>query len=264
MATDEQTMAWMMDTYSMQVGHAVPEIVTGKPLSVGGSVLRPEATGIGVVMVVEGAVERLGWKLDGVSCVVQGYGKVGAVGFCLGGKLAYLLATRFNPDASVGYYGVGVENALDEIDHLRGALTLHIAEKDQFCPPEAQAKIHAALDQHPSVALYDYAGQDHAFARLGGRRIEARAEAAFLEEGTLAGSTLTMERAFRTLVTRFGSSIVEAATMCSTTPARELGLTGFGVIAIGAPADLTVLDHAFRVVRTFIAGEQVVGPALVQ
>jgi glutamate dehydrogenase (NAD(P)+) len=79
MATDEQTMAWMMDTYSMQVGHAVPEIVTGKPLSVGGSVLRPEATGIGVVMVVEEAVRRLGWQLGGVSCVVQGYGKVGAV-----------------------------------------------------------------------------------------------------------------------------------------------------------------------------------------
>ncbi|MEO8291339.1 MAG: Glu/Leu/Phe/Val dehydrogenase [Gaiellaceae bacterium] len=79
MATDEQTMAWMMDTYSMQMGHAVPEIVTGKPLSVGGSVLRPEATGIGVVMVVEEAVRRLGWGLDGSSCVVQGYGKVGAV-----------------------------------------------------------------------------------------------------------------------------------------------------------------------------------------
>ncbi len=79
MATDEQTMAWMMDTYSMQVGHAVPEIVTGKPLSVGGSVLRPEATGIGVVMVSEGAVERLGWKLAGSTCVVQGFGKVGAV-----------------------------------------------------------------------------------------------------------------------------------------------------------------------------------------
>ena len=79
MATDEQTMAWMMDTYSMQVGHAVPEIVTGKPLSVGGSVLRPEATGIGVVMVVEGAVQRLGWSLQGAACVVQGYGKVGGV-----------------------------------------------------------------------------------------------------------------------------------------------------------------------------------------
>jgi glutamate dehydrogenase (NAD(P)+) len=79
MATDEQTMAWMMDTYSMQVGHAVPEIVTGKPLSIGGSVLRPEATGIGVVMVVENAVKRLGSSLRGAACVVQGYGKVGGV-----------------------------------------------------------------------------------------------------------------------------------------------------------------------------------------
>ncbi|MGI8606769.1 MAG: Glu/Leu/Phe/Val family dehydrogenase [Gaiellaceae bacterium] len=79
MATDEQTMAWMMDTYSMQIGHAVPEIVTGKPLSVGGSVLRPEATGIGVVMVVEQALQLLGFRLAGSSCVVQGYGKVGAV-----------------------------------------------------------------------------------------------------------------------------------------------------------------------------------------
>jgi glutamate dehydrogenase (NAD(P)+) len=79
MATDEQTMAWMMDTYSMQVGHAVPEIVTGKPLSVGGSVLRPEATGIGVVMVVDEGLRRFGWLLHGSSCVVQGYGKVGAV-----------------------------------------------------------------------------------------------------------------------------------------------------------------------------------------
>jgi glutamate dehydrogenase (NAD(P)+) len=72
-------MAWMMDTYSMQVGHAVPEIVTGKPRSVGGSVLRPEATGIGVVMVAEEAVRRLGWSLAGSSCVVQGSGKVGGV-----------------------------------------------------------------------------------------------------------------------------------------------------------------------------------------
>lgn len=79
MATDEQTMAWMMDTYSMQIGHAVPGIVTGKPLSVGGSVLRPEATGIGVVMVVEEAMRRLERTLEGATCVVQGYGKVGAV-----------------------------------------------------------------------------------------------------------------------------------------------------------------------------------------
>jgi len=79
MATDEQTMAWMMDTYSMQVGHAVPEIVTGKPISIGGSVFRHEATGAGVVMVVDRACRRLGWELDRLSCVVQGFGKVGGV-----------------------------------------------------------------------------------------------------------------------------------------------------------------------------------------
>jgi N-acetylglucosamine-6-phosphate deacetylase len=94
-------------------------------------------------------------------------------------------------------------------------------------------------------------------ARLGGRTIHVRDGAAFLEEGTLAGSTLTMDRAFRNVVARFGGSIVDAATMCSTTPARELGLTGFGVLADGAVADLVILDRGFHVVRTFIAGEQV-------
>jgi glutamate dehydrogenase (NAD(P)+) len=79
MATDEQTMAWMMDTYSMQVGYAVPEIVTGKPISIGGSVFRAEATGAGVVMVVERACRRLGRELAGQRCVVQGFGKVGGV-----------------------------------------------------------------------------------------------------------------------------------------------------------------------------------------
>src|SRR5881296_1218747 len=79
MATNEQTMAWMMDTYSMQLGHAVPEIVTGKPISIGGSVFRHEATGAGVVMVIERACKRLGWNLAGLRCVVQGFGKVGGV-----------------------------------------------------------------------------------------------------------------------------------------------------------------------------------------
>ena len=79
MATDEQTMAWMMDTYSMQKGYAVPEIVTGKPVSLGGAVFRAEATGAGVVMVIERACQRLGKTLDGLRCVVQGFGKVGGV-----------------------------------------------------------------------------------------------------------------------------------------------------------------------------------------
>ena len=79
MATNEQTMAWMMDTYSMQRGYAVPEIVTGKPISIGGSVFRQEATGAGVVMVTSRACERLGWDLAAQRCIVQGFGNVGGV-----------------------------------------------------------------------------------------------------------------------------------------------------------------------------------------
>jgi glutamate dehydrogenase (NAD(P)+) len=79
MATNEQTMAWMMDTYSMQRGYAVPEIVTGKPISIGGSVFRNEATGAGVVMVIVRACSRLGWALGEQRCVVQGFGNVGSV-----------------------------------------------------------------------------------------------------------------------------------------------------------------------------------------
>ena len=118
MATDEQTMAWMMDTYSMQIGHAVPEIVTGKPLSVGGSVLRPEATGIGVVMVVDQALQLLGFQLAGSSCVVQGYGKVGAVA-------AHELVLRNAKVVAVSDIAGGVHREegldLEDVDRWRAA-----------------------------------------------------------------------------------------------------------------------------------------------
>jgi len=94
-------------------------------------------------------------------------------------------------------------------------------------------------------------------SRLGGRPIRVSDQAALLDDGTLAGSTLTMDRAFRNIVTLFHASITQAAIMCSTTPARALGLTRFGVIAEGNVADLAVLDRGFRVVRTFIEGEEV-------
>ena len=95
-------------------------------------------------------------------------GKVGCVGYCLGGKLAYLMAARSDADASVGYYGVGIEGALGEAATIRRPLLLHIAEKDQFCPPEAQAAIKKALGGHPQVSIHSYSGMDHAFARVGG------------------------------------------------------------------------------------------------
>ncbi len=95
-------------------------------------------------------------------------GRAGAVGFCLGGNLAYLLSARFKPDCAVGYYGVGIEKSLDEAKNLSSPLMLHIAGKDQFCPPEAQAQIHAALDANPLVTIHDYPDEGHAFGRPAG------------------------------------------------------------------------------------------------
>jgi carboxymethylenebutenolidase len=102
-------------------------------------------------------------------------GKVGSVGYCLGGKLAYLMATRTDSDANVGYYGVGIQDALGESKSIRKPLVLHVAGKDQFCPPEAQAQIKAGLKGNASVTIYDYPAQDHAFARLGGEHYDKKA-----------------------------------------------------------------------------------------
>jgi carboxymethylenebutenolidase len=100
--------------------------------------------------------------LDGAS------GKVGAVGYCLGGLLAYLTAARTDADASVGYYGVNIDSKLDEANNIKKPLMLHIAEKDQYVKPEAQKKIVDALKTNPHVTIHLYPGMDHAFAREGG------------------------------------------------------------------------------------------------
>ena len=97
------------------------------------------------------------------------------MGFCLGGLLAYLTATRTDVDAAVGYYGVGIERFTAEADGLSTPLVLHIAEEDQFVPKEAQAEIIAKLDSLSGVELYKYPGQDHAFARMGGEHYSADA-----------------------------------------------------------------------------------------
>ncbi len=92
-----------------------------------------------------------------------------------------------------------------------------------------------------------------AHATLGGRPITL-GDAAYLDDGTLAGSVLTMDRAFALLVKSMGFSLIDAALMCATTPARELGLHGCGVLVAGAIADLVVLDSDLRVVQTYISG----------
>lgn len=99
-----------------------------------------------------------------------GVAKVGCVGYCLGGRLAFMTAARTDIDASVGYYGVGIDGLLGEQHAIAQPLMLHIPTADGFVPPETQAAMHTALDDHPRVTLHDYEGLDHGFATETGLR----------------------------------------------------------------------------------------------
>ncbi|MGH9915894.1 MAG: dienelactone hydrolase family protein [Pyrinomonadaceae bacterium] len=127
--------------------------------------------GLDEAKAVEDAAAALAFLRSHDACT----GKIGAAGSCLGGKLAYLLAVRFNPDCSIGYYGVQLDDVLDEAANLHCPLMLHIAGKDQHCLPPVQTKIHEAFDHHPLVTLHDYPEQGHAFARVGGANFNAQA-----------------------------------------------------------------------------------------
>ena len=164
MATNEKTMAWIMDTYSMVEGYAVPEIVTGKPVSIGGSVFRREATGAGVVMVVERACRRLGWELTEQRCVVQGYGNVGGVAAHeLAARGARVMAVS---DISGGVYSeAGLDlAALDGWIEEQGSL-------DGY--PDAQHVSNSDLLELPCDVLVLAALEDQITAENVGR-IEAR------------------------------------------------------------------------------------------
>lgn len=102
-------------------------------------------------------------------------GKAGSVGYCLGGKIAYLMATRSDSDASVGYYGVGLGDLLGEAGNIKKPLMLHIAEKDGFSSPEEIAKVKEGLAGNAKATVHVYEGQDHAFARPGGEHYDAAA-----------------------------------------------------------------------------------------
>lgn len=101
-------------------------------------------------------------------------GKVGAVGYCLGGQLAYLTACHTSSDASVGYYGVNIQNRLDDAKGIKTPLMLHVAGKDEFVPPEAQEQIVSGLRDNAQVTIHRYPDMDHAFARPGGAHYDKK------------------------------------------------------------------------------------------
>ncbi len=111
-------------------------------------------------------------------------GKAGSVGYCLGGRLAYLMATRSDADCNVSYYGVGIEGLLDEMKNISRPLLMHVAEEDQFVPKDAQKSILEAASANALITTHTYPGADHAFAREGGDHYEP--DSAKLADGRTA------------------------------------------------------------------------------
>lgn len=114
------------------------------------------------------AVEDIGATIAALRAIPECKGKIGAIGFCLGGLLAYLSAARLGVDCAVSYYGVGIEEALGEAAKITCPMVLHIAEKDKWTPPEVVNAIKRAFEGRPEIEIYVYPGVDHAFSRKGG------------------------------------------------------------------------------------------------
>jgi carboxymethylenebutenolidase len=104
-------------------------------------------------------------------------GKVGVMGFCLGGLMTYLTAARHRLDAAVAYHGGSTEQYLDEAHAIKAPLLMHLAEEDEYISKDAQARIKAALADVPGAVIYSYPGQNHAFARHTGAHYDAAAAA---------------------------------------------------------------------------------------
>ncbi|HUZ65333.1 MAG TPA: dienelactone hydrolase family protein [Acetobacteraceae bacterium] len=104
-------------------------------------------------------------------------GKVGTVGYCLGGRLAVMMAERSDADVNVSYYGVALDELLGDIGKVKAPLLIHIAEKDEFSSPEVLNKVTGGVKGHPHVSAHVYPAVQHAFARVGGVHWDGRAAA---------------------------------------------------------------------------------------
>ncbi len=120
-------------------------------------------------------------------------GKVGTMGYCLGGRLAFMMAEQSDADVNISYYGVALDGLLDGLANVKKPLIVHIADKDEYFPPEGRAKVVAATKGHPQIHTYVYPNADHAFARVGGVHWDGRS-AAIANGRSVEALVATLER----------------------------------------------------------------------
>lgn len=123
----------------------------------------------------DAGVRDIASTIQAATTLDRASGRVGLMGFCLGGLMAYLTAARQPVDAAVAFHGGGTENYLDEADGLVSPLLMHLAEEDEYISKPAQARIKTALAGRANVTIFSYPGCSHAFARHGGEHYDARA-----------------------------------------------------------------------------------------
>lgn len=114
---------------------------------------------------VEAGVRDLLATLGHIRTMPECGGKVGCVGYCLGSRMAFLMASRSDVDCAVGYYGVGIESLLDEVYDIRMPLLLHFGENDKLMPASTQQRVIKALSRNEVITTYIYPGAEHGFVR---------------------------------------------------------------------------------------------------
>lgn len=149
---------------------------------------------------VDSGVEDLKASLAFLRQYPSRTGKVGSVGFCLGGKLAYFMATRSDADANVSYYGVDIDKNLAEATKIQKPLLMHMGANDEYVSPSAQASIQQGLKDNPLVTIYRYEGVSHGFSRTD--------SSAYRQEA----AELSHDRTLAFLKQHLGSGVIQGAT----------------------------------------------------